>query len=360
MTLAHKALIPIMFFHWLGWDISAVYMSGFAILLLINQIFNIKQRILSIGIWSLIVVLIFLAINLSSLIAFKSQFTILLYWYYYCSLFILTFFIAISGRWEFNELYIAARIIFWIAFYSIAVEFIIVNLFDISNTVMPAARLSPAYIGDINGLYRPFGLTGQPSVNGGVLMLAYLLLAQIEKTNIKNTFALLIGSLLTISGQAILSTFLTLNLIRIAKIKNLYIRVGFLLLLISIILLVLWLDLFQKISLDYLVYVLWEQSYALETFQLLDISGILLGTLGEGIPGNVRSEVWVINTIQIYGVLFFLILWAFVWALLRKTRQPYIYFLCCFLVSLHYPTIFFIEAQLPLILIYISCLKFRN
>lgn len=293
-----------MFFHWLGWHISAIYMSGLALLLLINQIFNPQQRILRMGIWSLIIVLFFSAINLNSLIAFKSQFTVFLHWYYYSSLFILTFFIAIAGRWGACELHIAARIIFWIAFYSIAVEFIAVNLFSIPNTVMPSARLSPAYIADIDGLYRPFGLTGQPSVNGGVLLLAFLLLAQIEKATKKNIFSLLIGSLLTISGQAILSTFLVLGLIGIAKIKYLFIRIGSLLLLVSTIFLVISLDLFQKLSLDYLIYVLWEKSYALETFRLLDVSQILFGTLGEDIPSNISSEVWIINTIQIYGTLF--------------------------------------------------------
>ena len=349
-----------MFFHWIGFYISAVYMFGLAILLLTNQICNIQQRVLRVGIWALIIVFIFSAVNLSGLIAFSGQFAVFLHWYYYSSLFILTFFIAISGGWDSKELYVAARIIFWVAFYSIAVEFIVVNFFGISNAVMPAVRLSQAYIADINGWYRPFGLTGQPSVNGGVLLFAYLLLAQIEKANAKNTFALLIGSLLTISGQAILSTFLVLGLIRLAKIKNLFIRVGSLLLLLSTIFLIIWLDLFQKLSLDYLIYVLWEQSNALETFQSLNIWGILFGTLREGMPDNISSEVWVINIIQIYGALFLLILWGFVWVLLRKARNPFIYLLGIFLASLHYPTIFFIEAQLPLILIYISSLKIRN
>jgi hypothetical protein len=359
MQLAHKALIPLMFFHWLGWKISAAYMLGLMMILIINQIINTQRPILKIGMWSLIVVGIFSAINLYSLIDVENQSVVFFNWYYYCGLFILIFVVGISGPWESNELHITARIIFWVAFYSIAIEFILVNFFDIPNTLMPAARLSSTYVADIIGWYRPFGLTGQSSVNGGVLLFTFLLLVQIEKNNIKYMLALAIGSILTISGQAILSSFSIAGLILLANFKNSFLKLVFQLLLFLIIFLILSLNLFQKISLDYLLYVLWDRSYLLENFESLDTWEILFGTLGGKISDEISSEVWLISAIQIYGVLFLIIFWTFTWILLKKTRHPFIYFYGCFISSLHYPSIIFIEAQLPLILIYISCLKYR-
>uniref|UniRef100_UPI00404858A0 hypothetical protein n=1 Tax=Polynucleobacter sp. TaxID=2029855 RepID=UPI00404858A0 len=360
MKLAHKALIPIMFFHWFGSIISFSYMVGFIIILIATQIPAINKRCLNIGVSALTIVAIFSATNFGSLISAEDQSSIFLNMYYYSSIFILIFIILISGKWVFNEIWLIARIIFWIAFASIAIEFIAVNFYGISNSMMPAARLSSAYTADFNGWYRPFGLTGQTSVNGGILLFTFLLLDQIKKTGLKSIFALSIGSILTISGQAMLVSFLMLGLISLTRVKNLFVRMGLFAILFSAILSLLSLDLNQKLSLQYLFYVLWDKSYLLETFQLLDIRQILLGTLGERLPDDISSEVFLINAIQLYGILFVIIFWGFIWILLQKTRRPFVYFIGFFMASLHYPTVFFIEAQLPLVLIYVSSLNLKT
>lgn len=360
MKLAHKALIPIIFFHWLGWIISFAYMMGVMVILIATQVSTINKRLPNIGVSALSIVAIFSATNFGSLISAEDQSLIFLNMYYYSSIFILIFIILISGEWVFNEIWLIARIIFWVAFASIAIEFIAVNFYGISNSMMPAARLSSTYTANFNGWYRPFGLTGQTSVNGGILLFTFLLLDQIKKTGLKSIFALSIGSILTISGQAMLVSFLMLGLISLMRVKNLFVRMGLFAILFLTILLLLSLELNQKLSLQYLFYVLWDKSYLLETFQLLDIWQILFGMLGERLPDDISSEVSLIHAIQLYGILFIIIFWGFIWILLRKTRRPIIYFIGFFMASLHYPSILYIEAQLPLVLIYISSLNLKT
>ena len=71
-----------------------------------------------------------------------------------------------------------------------------------------------------------------------------------------------------------------------------------------------------------------------------------------GMNGN--TEIFFVGSIRLWGLIFTAITWYFIWKILQKTTHPKIYYTSIILISLHYPTIVFIEAQLIILLIYFN------
>jgi len=358
MKLVHAAFVPVMFAHWVGWAISLGYISCLATVLLLTRLFwgrlVLNKTIVGILLFSAL----FLSINMFHMAVGQNAESAYSNLYQYLSLFIVVAIILFSQPWEMSEILKVARVIFWVAFYSIALEFLAVNFLGVSKESMPAVRYSPSYFGDFMGWHRPFGLTGQSSANGGILLLSFLLLAELRVADIKVVLALLVGAALTISGQAILATIFILGLLQLDRVGNLLAKAVLALILLLSLFLLLDLDLFQKISLDYLIYVLWEKAYLSETIGVLNGWQLLFGTLGSVAPeGGYGTEVFMIESVRLFGIVFTVAFWVFIWLLVRRARIRFIWFVGCILASIHYPTVFYIEAQLPLAILYLSTLN---
>jgi len=358
MKLLHIAFIPVMFSHWFGWVISLGYVFCLVGALFLSRLYLDHLYLHKVAIGVVLFVSFFVTINYFNLVAGINNSVVYSYLYYYLSLFILVAIVLLARPWKVIEIQKIASVIFWISFYSIAVEFLLVNFAGISKEYMPGIRYSPSYYGDFLGWHRPFGLTGQSSVNGGILLFSYLLLAEHKIASIKAVLALIVGALLTISGQATLSVLLVLGFLLFdrvdSRLAKMVLGVSFVLFMIFILLV----EVHPKVSLEYVIYVLWEKADFAGTISILNDWQIFFGSLGlanrEGLPSN---EVYLNEFVRLYGLVFTILYWVFVWFLVRRARNRFSWFAGCFVASLHYPTIIYIEAQLPLALLYLSTLQ---
>lgn len=357
MKPIHAAFIPLMFAHWAGWQLSLGYGLCLTVVLLTTKLFQgqlfLNKAIVGILLFSII----FLGVNSIYILTDVNVDLVYSNLHQYLNLFFVIAIVLFSQPWEMPEIHKIARMIFWIAFYSLAIEFLAVNFLGVSKESIPAVRYSYSYFDDYMGWHRPFGLTGQASANGGILLLSFLLLLELQIANAKVVLALLVGAALTISGQAMLSTILVLGLLQLGRMGNWLSKAVLASVFLLVIYLILDLDLFQKLSLDYLIYVLWEKAYFWETLDVLNGWQLLFGTLGLVMSDEgYGTEVYMIESIRLFGVVFTVAFWAFVWFLVKRARLRFIWFIGCIVASIHYPTIFYIEAQLPLALLYLSTL----
>lgn len=357
MKPLHAALIPVMFSHWVGWEISLGYILILVMAFLLVKLSHGQLQIYKVSIGIFLISSFFIIVNSINLI-YPSTDLVFSNLYQYLSLFLVVEIVLLSPPWKISEISNGACAIFWIAFYSVAIESFMINIFDISKEIMPGFRDTYGYYEDFMGWHRPFGLTGQTSANGGILLISFLLLAELNLVDIKKNLALFLGGLLTISGQAILSIIFIFGVMQLNNIHSKLFKYIFIVILLVSILLLLNLDMFQKLSLDYLIYVLWDKAYISENISALNGWELLFGTLGQNIiVANYGTEVFLVESIRLFGLVFTILFWVFVWFLMRKARLRFIFFAACFIASLHYPTVFYIEAQLPLALLYLSTLS---
>jgi len=363
MNLLQVATIPIMFFHWWGWKTSLVYVSLFLLSALLKKILTrdlcLNKEVIKI----IIIIGLFVSINSLHIIGNEDSIIIFSSLNQYLTPFFLVALLLITPRWGAQDIGTIAKILFWISFYSITIEFFLVNLVGVPKEIMPGVRFSPGYFADYGGLHRPFGLTGQPSVNGGILLLNFLLLAELRIIHKWAILALLTGTLMTLSGQAILSTMLVFPLYWTLRGKNISISLAVLFAILAIIFLILVFHPFEnviimeKLTIDYFVYVMWDQANVYHTIGNLSVWELLFGTLRPN--PEVGTEVFFIGFVRIFGLVFFFIFWAFIWRLVSKARYRLVWFIAIIVSSAHYPTIIFIEAQLILALLYLFAIRDR-
>jgi hypothetical protein len=357
MKLIHAAFIPLMFAHWAGWQISLVYVLLLMVVLLVVKLSQGQLYLHKVIVGILLFSVFFVVVNSFHIVDGANTDLVCSNLYQYLSLFVVVAILLFSRPWKIIEIHRIACMLFWVAFSSIAIEFIVVNFFGVSKEIMPAVRYSPAYFGDFFGWHRPFGLTGQSSANGGILLLSFLLLAEFKIADAKAVMALLAGTAFTISGQAILSTILILGFLQLSRVSSRRIKLVLVSSFLLIVFLILRLNLFQKLSLDYLIYVLWEKAYFFETLGVLNSWQLFFGTLGFVLPeGGRGTEVFMIESIRLFGLVFTILFWAFVWFLVKRARLKFFWFAASVVASVHYPTVFYIEAQLPLAFLYLSAL----
>jgi hypothetical protein len=342
--------MPLFFLHWLGFEaiIAFAGLLGFSVLVM----FSVKRHIPAdpVLIFSMFIITAFILINLAFNIDDKNEY-FFKYFLHYLSFFcVLVLVIFLKQR--FDALVFIAKLIFWIAFLTIFLESFAVNIAGVSKDYFPAVRFAPSYYGDYMGLHRPFGLTGQSSVNGCILLLSFLLLTELHIKNRIYSIMLVLGVLLTISGQAILSTFFILVLLQVRKFKSIMYQIGFLLMGLGLIYSILQLNIVEKVSYDYLIYVLIEKAH-IASINLLDPFQLMFGAMGTiSVGGDESTEVFFIESVIRYGIVFTILYWLFLWVLVRRTSQPMIWFIASFLSSVHYPTLFYIEAQIILGLVF--------
>jgi len=358
MKLFPIAFIPIMFSHWFGWLVSLCYITLIVVLLLMDKLYRADIFFNKLFLGILLFSSFFIVFNLPIVGSDISKNLIYSNIHLYLSLFFIVAIVLLLKPLKEVEIQKIARVIFWISFYTIVIEFVLVNALNVSKDIMPAVRFSPSYFGDYKGWHRPFGLTGQPSVNGGVLLIAFLLLVELNINNVKNVLGLVLGAMLTMSGQAILSVVLILGLIQLSRTDGLLGKLVLTICFLMGLFFLMFSNVFDKISFEYLIYVLWEKAFFLEVINSLNTWQIFFGTLGlysDGYSGG--NELYLLESIRLYGFIFTLIFWIFVWFLVKNSRNGIIVFSACLLASLHYPAIIYIEAQLPLALIYLNTLR---
>jgi hypothetical protein len=349
-------LLPLIFSHWLGIIFTGFYLFYLFSISLISRFIRKDWKFTQLAFMALSIIFFFVFINFEKLL-FSPTSLNLSYAIQYLSLFGIIF-IASSqknfDRFNFNNI---ASFFFWICFLTIFLEFVLVNFLGISKSVFPAARLdSPVYMANIFGFHRPFGLTGQASVNGCLLILSYLLVHEFNIHRLYHSLLALIGIIMTISGQAILVGIITIFLLNTDKL-NASIPIKLFLLSIASALLFIFLktDFFFKISWDYLMRFIFEWSNIENVLFILTPSQWFLGTLGDiFIQAGKTSEFYLITSIFLWGLFFTSIFWIFNWLLLSKSRYAKTWFVVIFISSLHYPTIFFIEAQIIIALVYFA------
>ena len=362
MNLLHVATIPIMFFHWWGWETSLAYVSLFLMSALLTKTLN-REFCLNKDVINIIIIIgLFVSINLFHIIGYEDSSIIFSSLNQYLTLFILVALLLITPRWRAQDIRTISQILFWISFYSIAIEFVLVNFAGVPKEIMPGVRFSPSYFADYGGLHRPFGLTGQPSVNGGILLLYFLLLVELRIVHKWVVVALLIGILMTLSGQAILSTMLVFAMFWTVRGKNFIISLTVLFAILANIFLLMAFHPFEnviileKLTIDYLVYVMWDQANIHHTIGNLSYWELLFGTLKPN--PEVGTDVFFVGFVRIFGLVFLFIFLAFIWRVVSKARYRLVWYIAIIVSSAHYPTIIFIEAQLSLALLYL--LAFRD
>lgn len=343
----HFAFLPFLFSHWLGIEFMAAYATllGFFLLVFLSLKMRIPDDlVLKVGIF---IVPIFFLTNIASNAGVDNEY-FFIYLYQFLSIYFLTAFIVLFGRCPDKKIVLLARLIFYIAFLSIFFEFCGVNFIGIPKEHFPATRYSFSYFEGFNGWHRPFGLTGQASVNGGILLFSYLLLLELNICKLKHFIMLLVGVFLTISGQAIISTIIILMLLHIKKYKTISVKASLTFLGFGLLLIVMNANIFQKLSMDYVIYVLIANS-DIKTIADLNSFQLMFGAMGMVIG---HSEVFFVESVLRYGLVFTTLFWGFVWLVVREAALPTIWFIACILTSLHYPTVYFIESQLIIGLLY--------
>lgn len=360
MTFVHLLFLPLLFSHWVGPLLLTGYISFITLLIVLFKLIIHKVKIDRLSVIVLSVILLFFLINFSHILNGQKMALVYQNVYVYLNIFILFIIMSVAKPWTSRELKLLAKIIFYVAFFSIFLEFIASNFFNISQEIIPTYKSSKSYSAPFMGFFRPFGLTGQPTINGGVLLISFLLIYDMKINKYHHYILLVVGSILTISGQVYFCLLFVLILILFSRFKFRAIRWMFYLICFLGILLVASYELFPKFSLKYLVYTLITQARVEETLGHLNTWQLLFGTLGTESKATLRgSEVFFVESIRVHGAVFTASFWIFIWVIIRKSYNKWLLFGAIFTSSLHYPSVFFVEFQLPLILVYLNS-QFSN
>ena len=237
-------------------------------------------------------------------------------------------------------------------------EFVLVNIFDVSNAVMPTSKSSLAYLNPYMGVYRPFGLTGQFSVNGCLAVIALLLLAECRPPKKIEIVLTITTVLMTVSAQAMLALIIALLapsiLHRFLVDLHWWIAViagaGALTLVWSFDLTFLSSGLFQKFELSNIEKQLFDKANITESFKNADAYNVLFGHFKNNATG---SEVGIVNFIYNFGILpSALFLFAVILAI-WPSRSRLIWLGVLFVSNIHYSAFYFIEVQLLIALMII-------
>ena len=164
---------------------------------------------------------------------------------------------------------------------------------------------------------------------------------------------------MTISGQAYLTAIGITGLIAAKDLKiSLVLKIIFLIFFVFIFFYFLSLNIFQKISLEYLVDIVNRFSNLENSLYTMTVSDLFFGSLGtrEGFI----SEIGPITYIYLWGIPLFIIFWISIFMLVFRSNMPFIWFIAIFVSSLHYVTIIYIEAQLILAILFIYSLKIEK
>lgn len=235
---------------------------------------------------------------------------------------------------------------YWIFAVTIAGEWLLVNVAGVSPTSMPAFREAMTSYLRFESYYRPFGLTGNPSVNGCLLVIAAWLLIFEGFTRSAGKYLIVTGIVLYLnnSGQALVA-FLLLVMVYLQRRNRGLAKLFVLAIAASIFVYVIRSGVISKISYDYIVGLF--RFLGLNNFSQMDRTSLVLGGYGrysqvfESL--SFTTEFYPIYTITRLGALITIATWWFIYK--RLPRPRLMFFLLLLLASVHYPTILFVEME---------------
>lgn len=233
---------------------------------------------------------------------------------------------------------------------TIVAEWVLVNVLGVPNSLMPGFRDSHSYSMAYESYYRPFGLTGNSSVNGALLVTALWMLLLSGTTKFVGRYIVLTGFVLFLnnSGQAYLVYFLSLIYYCFSVTKGVK-RVILALMFVFLMGYILFSGVISKFSYEYILTML--QFIGLDSIMAMDQLSRILGGYSKysWVYENSRflTEFYPVYAISRFGFFLFLMTWVYIfWQLPKKNRG--LMFLVLFFGSIHYPTILFVETQVLL------------
>lgn len=258
-------------------------------------------------------------------------FTLLLSFYYNVDVFIKKYFRKISFFY------------FIIIFLSILIDFMLLK-FGLLEFQPMYDELKSGYIN------RPFGLFGQPSVNSGLLIVFYLFyLYSSNDTLDKNLkvslfFILTLGVVLQGSGVG----FMLYTIYLLFKLRN---RKYILFFLIPLISYLIFNNTIEKLSMDYIIYIVdhsFDAYYIMSNFSILDM------LFGIATFNSVDSGfIYLISSV---GILYTILILFLYMIMVKKVENTNFRMAVIFLIigSLHYPMMFYSVASFFLPFIYFN------
>lgn len=361
-SLTFVLLLPLLFVHWVGDAASAAYVLilftfalGFRIIdgKVPREVFRLFLLLAS----YLIAVTVFNHATGSDWRDFTPNGHLKLF-YLATSIFLVTILLMMLPRLTQNQ---AAKIFgfyYWGILITIAGEWILVNMCGISNSLMPAYRDSPTYYEAYHGLYRPFGLTGNASVNGSMLVVATWIMALFvrpARTLFYWTLAL-VTLILNNSGQALLSFFITSAMYFAGRRKGIA-RIPVFAIGIALCGGIIYSAALSKLSLDYLLNV--NQYWGFEIFKEMDVIHIIFG--GYSFYNDVfmaldhQTEFYPVYAISRFGLLSTIATWIYLWSKL-PIKGRLVLFVSLFIGSIHYPVIW----HIPLLVLVAILMTIRS
>ena len=217
------------------------------------------------------------------------------------------------------------RVSYYLLAGTILVEWLLVNVAGVSNTLMPGFRDSPAYYERYAGpFYRPFWLTGNSAVNGSLLAVATWLLIFASGVRHPARYVLATGIILALnySGQALLTYALLVTYYLYHGGRGSLMKL-LILPFVAVTAYVVQSGIIYKISLDYVLNLL--QYVGIKTFLAMDATGRIMGGYGRYSqlfedPLFV-TEFYPIFAISRFGVLLVLVTWCYIFARLPRYRR---------------------------------------
>jgi len=243
-----------------------------------------------------------------------------------------------------------------VSFAVLSIEAFLIN-FGLAQIDLSPAYQTNTYQPPIGYYIKPFGLTGNCSVNGttsAILGLLYYAFTQINKQ--RPRILIYISALLSViiagSGQGYLT--LIVGILLSCIMSKVFLARFIAVVLICITWLVVLSGVVWKISLKYMIhlYNLFAHEQIPFTISRLDVSNIWFGS---------PSSMWPIDLFPLfvwgnYGIIYFCLYWFIVFCgfLAYKNHLMTICAIMIFLGSLHYPTAFYFHVQLLIAVIIVS------
>ena len=350
-SLVFWACFSLYFSHWIGVQLSAVIFLGmlYGALLVKLHSGRIRRKLLFLGYficgYSLLVIVIQTP-SLQELAKWSPVGTPRLL-FQATSMFLVFAFVNLLNPLSDDKLCRFLKFSYNLFALTIVIEWLLVNVVGISNSMMPAAFDSPSYLGAIGSFYRPFGLTGNAPVNGALLVTALWILLSCDKTISATRYVILTGLVLYLnnSGQEFAVFFFSVSYYCFTKTRGIG-RYLLMTLLVSCFGSIVFSGIIDKISYDYILYML--RFLGLNSIGMMAHWRQIFGGYGKYSwlfeDRTNMTEFYPIYTITHFGFLLTVVTWLFIYISLPKKNKGLI-FLTLLVGSIHYPMILFVEAQ---------------
>lgn len=353
-------LLPLLFVHWAGDAVSAVYI---ALLFLLAAIFRLRtggvpKKALNLMVLLLLYLAAVIVINRVTAPQFfdfsaaghlklSYQATI------FFMVIILVTMLPRLSKHAANRLF---DVYYLVMLTTICGEWVLVNMLGVSNTLMPTYQAALSYSESFRGIFRPFGLTGNASVNGSMLVAAtWIMILHVRPARAKYYLPLtLLALVLNNSGQALLAFFITCALYLAGRYRGAARYLAFAIITCAICGFI-YSGVFEKLSLDYLLNI--NQYWLFGIFGGMDITRIIFGGYSfykeHFSDPRYYTEFYPVYAMSRFGLLMTFATWGYLWSKLpRKGRA--ILFAALFFGSIHYGSILYIPLLVLLAVLIVN------